>query len=131
MSYLRFVDQADGVHVFFDDVSGTTDPTISFDETELTPVLSRTQSHTVQFSIDFVPGVGNDVVKITIDGNLVHTGTSWENYYRFSTEQAGNNNLVPSVDKLMFVERGTAAAGNVNKGYLVDGVTLKDSTPTP
>jgi hypothetical protein len=129
VSYLRFEDQSDGVHVFFEDVEGLSGGSANF-VTQDIATLSRTQSHTIQFSIDFVPGAGNDVVKITIDGNLVHTGTTWEDYYRFDPEQAGNNNKVPSVDRLLF----RLAAGDqphTGNGYLIDGVSLKDSTPTP
>lgn len=67
MSYLRLEDRADGVHVFFDDVSGTSEATLSFDETEIA-TLSRTQPHTIKFVIDYKDGASNDVVKVLIDG---------------------------------------------------------------
>ena len=106
MSYLRFEDQADGVHVIFDD---TTDARFGdeaeFNETDIA-TLSRGASHTIRFSIDFLPGPANDVVKIYIDGALAITGTTWEDYYRYDPEQAGNGNVVPDVSKLLFREAG-------------------------
>ena len=71
MSYLRFEDQADGVHVFFDDVTdnGPVGTTATFNEHDIA-ALSRTQAHTVRFAIDFKPGAGNDVVQVWIDGAL-------------------------------------------------------------
>jgi hypothetical protein len=89
MSYLRFEDQSDGIHVYFDDATdaGPLGTPANFSDTQIA-VLSWTTSHTVRFSMNLVPGPANDVVKIYIDGNLVHTGTSWEDYYRYDPEQA-------------------------------------------
>ncbi|MEP6978055.1 MAG: hypothetical protein ABI948_08380 [Thermoleophilia bacterium] len=129
MSYLRFEDQSNGVHVFFDDV---TDPgplgiVANFNETDIA-TLSRTTSHTARFSIDFKPGPGNDVVKIYIDGALKITGTTWEDYYRYDPEAAGSLNQVPPTRKLIFRESGTPNP-NLGKGFLVDGVSLSSSSP--
>jgi hypothetical protein len=129
MSYLRFEDQADGVHVFFDDVSdpGPLGTVANFDETDLA-TLSRTRAHSIRFSIQFKNGPGNDVVKIYIDGKKEINGTTWEDYYRYDPEQLGNGNQVPAVSKLEFRESATASPLNVGNGFLVDGVTLSSST---
>src|SRR5579871_5090343 len=65
MSYLRFEDQADGVHVFFDDVTdnGPVGTAATFTEHDIA-TLSRTSAHTVKITIDFNAGPGNDVVKV-------------------------------------------------------------------
>jgi hypothetical protein len=125
MSYLRFEDQADGVHVHFVDVTdpGPLGMFANFNDTDIA-TLSHTSAHSVRFSIDFVPGPANDVVRIYLDGNLAATGTTWEDYYRYDPEQAGNGNVVPSVSKMLFREGGTAAPANVGQGYLVDGLSL-------
>jgi hypothetical protein len=125
MSYLRFEDQLDGVHVFFDDVTDAGPlPTVAdFNETDIA-TLSRTSAHTIRFSIDFKNGPGNDRVKIFIDGRKQATGTTWEDYYRFDPEASGSGNLVPSTSKLIFRESGTATPANAGNGFLVDGVTL-------
>ncbi len=130
MSYLRFEDQADGVHVFFADVQqpGPCVPAscANFVVTDIA-TLSRTSAHTIRFSIDFKSGPGNDVVKIFIDGKKKVTGTTWEDYYRYDPEAAGNGNQVSPVSKLLFRESGTATPANAGNGFLVDNVTLTAS----
>ncbi|MEZ4519230.1 MAG: hypothetical protein R3C44_21215 [Chloroflexota bacterium] len=32
--------------------------------------------------MELVDGLANDVVNVYLDGVLVHTGTSWEDYFR-------------------------------------------------
>jgi hypothetical protein len=121
MSYLRFDDRTDGVHVLFDDAT--------FIDTDIA-TLNRASSHTVTFGIAFKTNAA-DLVSIYIDGSLVHTGTTWEDYYRNDPEQAGNGNVVPSTSKLLFRESGTAHSGNAGNGFLVDGVSLASSaSPT-
>jgi hypothetical protein len=131
MSFLRFEDQADGLHVIFFDVSnpGPIGTVSSFNATDIATV-SRTQKHTAQFVMDFVDGPGNDLVRILIDGSLTHTGTSWEDYYRFDPEQAGSGNAVPTTDNLLFRASGPAVPANAGNGYLFDDVELSTSTPT-
>ena len=128
MSYLRFEDQADGVHVFFVDVvdKGPVGTVATFRESEIATV-SRTDSHFVQFSIDFKDGSANDTVKIYIDSKLVKTGTTWEDYYRYDPEQTPQGNRVPTADKLLFRESGVAHPLNFLKGFLLDRVTLGSS----
>ena len=128
MSYLRFEDQANGVHVFFDDVTdnGPLPTVATFNEKDIA-TLSRATAHSIQFEINFKNGPGNDVVKIFIDGKKTITGTTWENYYRYDPEASGGGNQVPTTSKLLFREGGTAVTANGGNGFLVDGVTLKSS----
>lgn len=130
VSYLRFEDQDNGIHVFFIDVhqAGPCSPAgcANFVEKDIA-TLSRTQAHTIRFSIDFVPGPGNDVVKVFIDGSAKVTGTTWEDYYRYDPEQDGNGHVVPNVSKLLFREGGSSVPGNAGNGFLVDGVSLGSS----
>jgi hypothetical protein len=130
MSYLRFEDRADGVHVFFDDVTdpGPLGTVANFNETDIA-TLDRTHSHSIGFAIDFRPGPANDVVKIFVDGALEITGTTWEDYYRYDPEQTGNGNVVPNVAKLLFRESGAANPANLGKGFLVDDVSLSSTNP--
>lgn len=128
MSYLRFEDDSTGINVFFDDVQGTSNPA-NFVETQIASGLSRTLPHTIKFVMDFVDGPSNDVVKIYIDNILVHTGTSWENYYRF--DQESNPSLVSNsrtVDSLLFRESGTAHIADQGNGYLIDNYSLSSMT---
>ena len=128
MSYLRFEDQTNGVHVFFSDVNGggSLGTVAKFSESDIA-TLSRTSAHTIRFVIDFKTGAGNDTVRIFIDGRKQATGKTWENYYRFDPEAAGSGNLVSPVSKLLFRESGTATPANAGNGFLVDGVTLASS----
>src|SRR3954447_3997743 len=125
MSYLRFEDQADGVHVFFDDATdhGPIGTVADFNEKDIA-TLERGRSHLIGFLIHFNPGPHNDVVKIVIDGKVKQNGTTWEDYYRYDPEQAGNGNQVPDVSKMLFREGGVPAPLNLGQGFLVDEVTL-------
>lgn len=131
MSYVGFDDRSDGIHVLFYDATdpGPLGTVANFNESDVA-TISRTSAHTVKFSIDFNPGPANDVVKLYVDGTLVHTGTTWEDYYRYDPEQTGNGNVVPTVSKLLFRESGTAAPATLGKGYLVDHVTLSSGPQT-
>jgi hypothetical protein len=126
MSYLRFEDQADGVHVFFSDVTnpGPVGHASDFSDEDIA-TLSRDRAHSIRFSITFKSGPGNDVVRIYIDGNEAKRGTTWENYYRYDPEAAGNGNQVSPVTKLLFREAGDAHPANANKGFLVDRLSLE------
>lgn len=147
MSYLRFEDQADGIHVFSDDYidaapqgslaapaqgcdvnDGWTDDDIA--------TLDRSQTHTIKLTIDFADGPANDVLKVYVDGVLKHTGTTWEDYYRWCTESGGgvignaSADVSRTVDSLLFREAGSATPANSGNGFLVDNMTLS-SGPAP
>lgn len=130
MSYLRFEDQFDGVHVFFDDV---TDPGHvingeSFNETDIA-TITRTP-HNIKFVMDFADGPDNDVVKIYIDGVLKITGTSWEDYYAFDTESDPTlNGHSRTVDSLLFREAGDPAPAHFGNGFLIDNLNSASSRP--
>ena len=136
MSFLRFEDQADGVHVFFADVvdKGPVGTSANFRTSEIA-TLSRDRSHLIQFSIDFKDGAANDTVKIYIDSKLVKTGSTWEDYYRYDPEQTLQGNKVPTVDKLLFRLSGNSQhippydpnPTDLGKGFLIDRVTLESS----
>jgi hypothetical protein len=118
MSYLRFEDGTSGIDVFFDDVQGTTNPA-NFVETQVASGLNRTVPHTVKLTLDTIDGPSNDVVKVYIDGTLVHTGTSWENYYRYDSE-ASTEQSPRIVKTVIFQARGTATPADAGKGFLFD-----------
>lgn len=131
MSYLSFADAPGGINVTFYDVQGTSNPA-NFVPTVVATGLSRAVTHTAKFVIDFVDGPSNDIVKIYIDGVLVHTGTTWENYFRYDTES--NPLLIDesrTVDSLIFRTGGAAAPATVGLGYLIDNVSLSSSASVP
>lgn len=127
MSYLGFGDTEAGVEVTFYDVQGETDPA-NFVPTSL-GTFARSEPHTFKFVMDFVDGASNDVVEIYIDGNLVHTGTTWENYYRFDSE--ANAEQSPRIVKtLLFRAGGLSVPANTSNGFLFDNVTLSNEEET-
>lgn len=131
MSYLRFEDGTGGLNVFFDDVQGTSNPA-NFVETQIASNLDRSVPHTVKLTLDTLNGPSNDVVKVWIDGTLVHTGTSWENYYRYDSEASAEQS--PRIVKtVLFRESGTANASDAGKGFLFDNFSENSGpmTKTP
>lgn len=123
MSYLRFEDQVDGIHVFFDDVTdaGPIGTLATFNESDIA-TLTRTP-HTIKLTLDVVDGPANDVVKVWIDGVLKKTGTSWEDYYRYDPESVAEQS--PRIVKtVLFRESGTANPADAGKGFLVDNFSL-------
>lgn len=131
MSYLRFEDNADGIDVFFDDVQGENAgfQAANFVESKIA-TLDRTIPHTIKFAMDFLDGPSNDIVKIYIDGNLVHTGTSWENYYRFDTEAAAEQST-RIVKTVLFRQAGPAVPADKGNGFLIDNFSDSSTTVNP
>jgi hypothetical protein len=124
MSYLRFEDDLTNIHVFFSEVTGEN---AGFEVANFTDVEIATLDrgrHTFKFQIDFVNGQSNDVVRIYIDGGLVRTGTSWENYYRFDTESYNPTYPTRAINCLEFREGGTATPANSGNGFLIDNISL-------
>src|SRR4051812_3532310 len=120
MSYLRFEDHPDGVHVFFDEFVAVTD---DFTDDDIA-TLSRSSSHLIEFQMNFVDGPANDQVTIKIDGAVVKTGGSWEDYFRSVNPMAP----VPTVDSLLFREGGGAGderPATAGKGFLIDDFRLE------
>jgi len=132
MSYLRFEDQADGIHVFFDDV---TDPGHvingdTFSDTDIATI--NRNPHNIKFVMDLADGPDNDVVKIYIDGVLKITGTSWEDYYAFDTESdPALNGHSRTVDSLLFREAGGANVADFGYGFLIDNFNSSSSHLAP
>lgn len=129
MSFLRFEDQSDGVHVLFVDVTdpGPLGTVATFNTHDIATLPYGSPAHTIGMGITFQPGPANDIVSVSIDGALKFTGTTWEDYYRYDPEQAGNGNMVPSVSKLLFRESGDASPADLGGGYLVDNVVMSSS----
>jgi hypothetical protein len=122
MSYLQLKDEAAGVTVIFYDTPGTTSPA-NFSPTTIATGLSRLDSHTIKFVVDYLEGPSNDIVKIYVDGILVHTGTTWENYFRYDVESAAEQ-TPRTTDSLIFRASGTAVPANAGNGFLFDNFDL-------
>jgi hypothetical protein len=115
MSYLRFDDQTNGVHVFFDEARGAT-----FKETDIA-TLSHSAAHTVAFSIDFTAASSKQVT-ITIDSKVAAVGSTWASYY-----QTQEHNPTSPVRTMLFRAGGTAVPTLAGQGYLIDNLTYTSS----
>ena len=115
MSYLRFDDQTNGVHVFFDEARGAT-----FKETDIA-TLSDGTPHAVGFSIDFTAASSKQVT-ITIDGAVKAVGSTWASYY-----QTQEHNPTSPVKTLLFRAGGTAVPTLAGQGYLIDNLTYSSN----
>jgi hypothetical protein len=137
MSYLRFEDKADGIHVFFNeykdvspqgtpvgDIAGCGEEDDFVDSDIAT--ISRSAPHRITSAIEFKDGPHNDVVKIYVDGTLKKTGTSWEDYFRFCED-----NQTRTVDSLLFRVAGAPVLENLGNGFLVDNLQLSSSDEAP
>jgi hypothetical protein len=130
MTYLRFTDAPDGIKVIFDDVQGIL-PALdgvcagsgvcaNFAE-RVVATLSRNKKHTIGVTLTTKEGDSNDVVNVYIDGKLVHTGTSWEDYYVYDPESSAEQS-VRVTKTLLFRVSGPSHAASV--GFLVDNVLI-------
>ncbi|MCA9366302.1 hypothetical protein KC722_01850, partial [Candidatus Kaiserbacteria bacterium] len=128
MSYLSFADGASGIDVTFYDTQGTGNPADFVPQSLGT--LDRSMPHTIKFVIDTKDGHSNDTVDIFIDGSLVYSGTTWENYYRFDSEAVAEQS--PRLLKtILFRAAGTAVPANSGEGFLIDNLSLTASDPAP
>ena len=121
MSWLQMQDTPSGLQLNFEDYQHSIG---NFVVTPIATGLDRTVPHTVKMTVKFVDGPENDVVNVYLDGTLIHTGTTWEDYYR----DAGG--IPAPVDSLMFRVAGTAAPATTGNGFLIDNFTSY-SGPVP
>jgi hypothetical protein len=148
MSYIRIEDHVSGIQVFFDDyqdrgvqgslanpAAGCTFPEDDFIETMVASGLDRSKPHTVKLAIDFIDGPHNDVVRVYVDGTLRHTGTTWEDYFRWCPESGGGVPFDASADQSRTVDSmlfrvggdGVPRTQNQGKGFLIDNLTYLSS----
>ena len=102
MSWIQMTDLPDGLAVIFAERSN---PAAAGDFLLSTVArrLDRHVPHTIKISMDFVDGPGNDIVRVFVDGDLKHTGTSWENYYFYDFNGRANfGGAPPVVNRMMF-----------------------------
>ncbi|MBK6562077.1 right-handed parallel beta-helix repeat-containing protein [Candidatus Amarobacter glycogenicus] len=139
MSYLRAQDDVAGIDIYFDDVQqpGPCTPVYcaNFVETLVANDLSRTSYHNLKLVLDIRDGPANDLVRVYVDNVLVHTGTTWEDYFRYDPESIADQNT-HTVDSLLLAARANGTfpqvPANTGLGYLIDNLNLSSSTvPAP
>ncbi|MFN8633702.1 MAG: right-handed parallel beta-helix repeat-containing protein [Chloroflexota bacterium] len=95
--------------------------------------LDRTTTHTLKFVMRFAEGYRNDIVQIYVDGVLRASTPSWEEYFRFCSDEQGpsaDGSVAAShaVDSLLFriSETGTYphVPAYLGAGFLIDNITL-------
>jgi hypothetical protein len=133
MSFVRMKHTATDLELEFVDVQGVDPPNTptpclgcaNFVTTSL-GTFDPKVPHTVRLTMQLVDGPSNDIVKVFVDGNLVHTGGSWEDYYRLDTESSPTppDQVSRTVDSLLIRASGTAQADTLGKGFLFDGVSV-------
>ena len=122
MSWVQMQDTPTGLQVNFEDYHHSISDFIT---TPIATGLSRSASHTIKLTVQFVDGAENDIVKVYVDGSLAYTGTSWEDYYRDF-----EGGVPAAVDSILFRVGGTAAPANMGKGFLIDNFSSY-SGPVP
>ena len=122
MSWVQMQDTPAGLQLNFTDYQNSVS---DFVQTTVAAGLDRTVPHTVKITMQFIDGPSNDIVQVYLDGALVHTGTSWEDYAR-SVGGAPN-----PVDSILFRAGGTAAPANMGKGFLIDNFSSYSGASAP
>jgi hypothetical protein len=103
MSWIEIADVPGGLQIHFIDYRGN-----QFVESSVASGLDRTELHHVRVEHFFYEGPDNDVVIVNVDdGDFVHEGTSWEQYYR-QVEGTPNSRVVRSILFHTKASRGTA-----------------------
>lgn len=141
MTYLRFEDSPTGIQVYFDDYQDAAPYGVpgnaafsgpgcgaedDFVETHVGVDLNRAVPHTIRETLDVLEGPRNDIVNVYIDAVLVHTGTSWEDYFRWCEA----TDVSRTVDSRLFRTGGAAAPGTAGNGFLIDNLTLRSGDGT-
>ncbi len=120
MSWIQVADTPGGLEVNFYDFNHQSPPDCSFPgpSWRLSSVangLDRTVPHNVKVTMEFSDGINDDKVNVYVDGTLVHTGLSWEDYFRDC-----ESNPTRTVDSILFRVAGTAAPATSGNGFLID-----------
>lgn len=144
MSWVQMRDTPSGLEVNFYDyqdaapygsVATPTDgygPEDDFIFTNLASGLDRTVPHTIRIEVFLVDGPRNDVVRIYVDGVLEHTGTTWEDYFRWVQGPGGPEQTAPVhesrvIRSMLFRTGGTAAPATAGNGFLIDNLSITSS----
>jgi uncharacterized repeat protein (TIGR01451 family) len=130
MQWVSLRDTQDGIAVSASDSPLDSNGNYTFDYYPLA-LLSHGVPHTIEWRIKLNPGPDNDVVQILVDGqDAGRCFTTWENYYRQSSEQAGppNNGEPPAINSLQFRTSVPGGAALLGGGYLFDNVSVTTGT---
>ena len=132
MTWVRMGDDANlGLNLQFADYSHSQENWVY---TTLATNIDRSAWHRVDMNIYFVDGPSNDVVNVYLDGRLMITGTTWEDFETRDPRlgDGGGLGLAP-VNSLLFRAGGAGGSvpANLGKGFYIDDVSLTSQTPEP
>ena len=101
--------------------------------TNIASGLSRTVPHTIRIEMNLIDGPRNDVVKVFVDGVLKHTGTSWEDYFRWTQGPGDPEQNAPVhesrvIRSMLFRTGGAPAPAAAGKGLFIDNLSLASSS---
>ena len=127
MSWIQMADTPTGLQVNFYDyqavLGNTCGSGANFVFTTVASGLARNAVHTIRVEMDFVDGIRNDIVRVYVNGALLHTGTSWEDYFRDC-----ESNPTRTVDSVLFRVSGTAAPATSGFGFFIDGLSMSSNS---
>ena len=125
------LDEPAGLAVDFVDVQGVNRippacGVANFEEaTGIATGLNRAVPHTIKLTMDLLEGPSNDIVRVYVDGTLRHTGTSWEDYYRYDCEAAAHLGKPPAVNRILYRASSVPPAPTtLLKGFVFDNLNL-------
>ena len=124
MSWVGLGDSGSGI------VLGFYDYVDSFRFTAIATDLSYTDLHTVETTIEFMAGPANDVVKVFLNGTLIHTGLSWEAYYYSNLQIVPGEPRLQAVNSLHFRAGGDSAPATAGAGYYFHAVEVSNTLPS-
>ena len=118
MSWVQMADTSTGLAVNFygydTTLGGTCADLDNFVYATITETLDRTVPHNIKITMEFMDGINDDVVKLYVDGVLVHTGKSWEDYFRNCEAPSSR-----TVDSVLF-RVNSSVPTTMGKGFLID-----------
>lgn len=148
MSWVQMADTPSGLEVNFYDYQDVAPygslanpengrgPEDDFVFTNLASGLARSVPHQIRMEMDLLDGPHNDVVRLYVDGLLKHTGTSWEDYFRWMQGPGDPEQTAPvhesrTIRAMLFRAGGTAAPATLGNGFVIDNLSTTSATPVP
>lgn len=127
MSYIRISDETDGLQVQVGYLNDTP-PNPAFVYQVLASGLSRDEVHTVNYSLDLVDGLNNDVLWVSVGGQCGSWATSgsWEQYHR---KYGGG--ATQTADSILFRVSGDGVPSTAGGGLYFDHFEFTSSTVPP
>lgn len=139
-SFLSIEDNGNGIDIDFYDTDANHPVNNQNGGFRLTEITGLSYGlHNIAFEITFVDGNvidpdgtvhGNDIVNLYVDGNLVHTGTTWESYF-WTTTEGQTEPSIRAIDTLLFRLSTPGFSSDGPGGFYIDNVQIGSEAPQP